>query len=228
MKNIIYLFKKLMLLYRYRHNIDRARAIDKYLRYIKFADVKGDYFEFGVYAGETFSYVYHSAQLREQSNLSFLAFDSFEGFSKVDTADDTGVLVQGGRSFSLEQFLKKLKKEKMDMLKVSVIPGWLEDTLAGSSKEKTEKIVGDRKVAIAYLDVDLYEPTKNALDYITERISDGAVLCFDNWFLLKGHPERGERKAFAEWAKENPSITVTPYDQYGWHGQSFIVNKPLE
>lgn len=227
MNSIIYFLRKIKILYRYRHNIDRARAIDKYLRYVKFAKVEGDYFEFGVYAGETFGYVYQSAQLRGQENMHFLALDSFEGFSEVSEADNTGVLVKGERAFPFDRFIEKLKREGVDMSKVSAIPGWFEDTLIGKDKEKTEKIVGNRRVAIAYLDVDLYEPTKTALNYITDRLSDGAVLCFDNWFLLKGHPERGEIKAFNEWVNENPNLIVNPYDQFGWHGKSFIVSRPL-
>ena len=224
MKNLKYYFQKIKLLLKYRNNYERTRAIDKYLRYIKFADVKGDYYEFGVYAGETFRYVYHSAQLREQSNLHFFAFHSFEGFSPVSDADNTGVLSQGGRSFPLNEFMKRIEKEKINLDKISVIPGWLDDTLQGSKKKETEEVVGNSKVAIAYLDVDLYEPTKVALDYIKDKLSDGALLCFDNWFLLKGHPERGEIKAFAEWQKENPDIIVTPYDQFGWHGKTYIVS----
>lgn len=224
MKNIIYFLKKISLLYRYRNNIDRARAIDKYLRYIKFSAVEGDYFEFGVYTGETFGYAYHSAQLRGQYKMHFLAFDSFEGFSEVNEADNTGVLVKGNRAFSFDEFIKKIKKDNLDLGKVSIIKGWFDQTLSKNS-ENTKNIVGDRKIAIAYMDADLYEPTKIALEYITDKLSDGAVVCFDNWFLLKGHPERGEIKAFNEWIKENPNLIVSPFDQFGWHGKSFIVNR---
>lgn len=227
MNSILYTFKKLRLQWRYRHNIDRARAVDKYLRYIKFAAVAGDYFEFGVYAGETFRYVYQSAQLRKQTDLHFCAFDSFAGFSAVSEADNTGVVTEGGRSFSLEQFMQKLDQEQVDRKKVTVIPGWLDDTLLGAGLTETEAAIGTRSIAIAYLDVDLYEPTKTALTYISDKLSDGALLCFDNWFLFKGHPERGEHKAFLEWQAEHPELIVAPYDQYGWHGKTFIVNRPL-
>jgi len=225
MTNILYTFKKIHLLWRYRNNLDRPRAVDKILRFVKFTNVEGDYFEFGVYAGETFRYAYHSAQLRKQLDMQFFAFDSFEGFSAVSEDDDTGVLTEGERSFPLGKFNAKLKKEKINMTKVHVVPGWLDDTLVGSAKESTDRVVGDSKVAIAYLDVDLYEPTKVALDYIFDKLVDGTILCFDNWFLLKGHPQRGEIKAFREWQEEHPELVITEYDRYGWHGIAFVVSK---
>lgn len=227
MKRLSYLYKKLSLLYRYRNNWERARALDRILRFVKFTKVDGDYFEFGVYAGNTFRYVYHSAQLRGQKDMRFFAFDSFAGFSAVSAADATGVLQEGERSFPLEKFNDLLEKEGIDQRKVSVIPGWLDDTLVGSQKAETDALVGKSKVAIAYMDVDLYEPTKVALNYITDKIVDGTVICFDNWFLLKGHPKRGERKAFTEWLAEHPELTVTEYDRYGWHGIAYIVSLPL-
>jgi hypothetical protein len=225
MTNILYIIKKINLFWRYRNNLERARAVDKMLKFVTFTKVEGDYFEFGVYAGETFCYAYHSAQLRKKSEMQFFAFDSFEGFSAVSEDDDTGVLTEGERSFSLENFNAKLKKEKMNMSKVQVIPGWLDDTLVGSAKESTDRVVGDSKVAIAYLDVDLYEPTKVALDYIFDKLVDGTILCFDNWFLLKGHPQRGERKAFSEWQTEHPELLITKYGSCGCLGMMFIVNK---
>ena len=84
-------------------------------------------------------------------------------------------------------------------------------------------VVEPRQVAIAWVDCDLYASTVPVLDFLTDRLAQGAILLFDDWFCFKGDPTVGEAKACAEWLERNPGITLIPWRQFNWAGQAFIV-----
>lgn len=219
--------KKVGLLIKNRNNRPRCRMLDLAMDFVRHSKVDGDYFEFGVYRGITFQYAYHSAQLRERKAMHFFALDSFQGFADPKGNDTTGVIVKGTRDCSEEEFCNIVRSHGVDMRKVHTIPGWFEQTLTGQGKQETKEKIGNRKAAVVYLDADLYEPTVLALDFLVDYLTDGTLLLFDNWFLFRGHPERGERRAFEEWCKKHPELIITPFNNFGWHGASFIVNLKL-
>ena len=64
------------------------------------------------------------------------------------------------------------------------------------------------KVSIIHIDCDLYEATKDALNLIRDKIQDGTIILFDDWFNFKASPTKGEQKAFFEFRQENPSISA--------------------
>lgn len=201
--------------------------LDRAMDFVRHNGVKGDYFEFGVYAGATFQYAYHAARARGLQDMRFHALDSFEGFSEPKGHDDIGHVVKGGRFCSEPQFLENVRRSGVPLSKVTTTKGWFSETLAGTKAIETNERLGDAKIALVWLDADLYEPTLAALNFLTPRLQDGTVMMLDNWFLFKGHPGRGERKALAEWQKKNPKITLTHFYNFSWHGASFIVNVPL-
>jgi O-methyltransferase len=201
--------------------------LERAMDFVRHNGVSGDYFEFGVYAGTTFQYAYHSAMARGLVNMRFHALDSFEGFSQPKGHDDIGHVTRGGRFCSKSQFLDNIRRSGVPLSKVDVTKGWFSDSLEAEGAKKTNKKLGDTKAGVVWFDADLFEPTLSSLNFITDRLQDGSVIIFDNWFLFKGHPGRGERKAFDEWRKKNPHILLTPFYHFGWHGTSFIVNLPL-
>lgn len=219
--------KKIALLVKNRNNRPRCKMLDLAMDFVRHSKVEGDYFEFGVYKGLTFQYAYHSAQMRELKLMRFFALDSFQGFADPKGNDTTGAIVKGTRNCPEIEFSKILKAHKVSMKKVCVIPGWFENTLIGEGRKETIKKIGKSKAAIAYLDADLYEPTVLALDFLVDYLTDGTLLLFDNWFLFRGHPNRGERRAFEEWREKHSEFIITPYNNFGWHGASFIINLSL-
>jgi hypothetical protein len=104
------------------------------------------------------------------------------------------------------------------------VKGWFSDTLNDETKERILTNVTSKKAALAYIDCDLFEPVIAALDFLTDLLVDGSVIIFDDWFFLRAHPNRGERRAFVEWQRKNPQFTVTEYAKFGWHGCAFIIN----
>lgn len=220
--------KKAQLLFANRDNLKRAGMLDVAMDFVRHNTVGGDYFEFGVYAGRTFQYAYHAARLRHLRQMKFYAFDSFEGFSQPNETDDIGHVQQGGRNCSEKQFIQNVTKAGVPKNAFSTFPGWFEQTLVGKDASETNERLGNAKISIAWLDADLYEPTRDALHFLTPRLQDGSVLIFDNWFLFKGHPDRGERRAFTEWKALHPELQVSEFYHMGWHGASFIVHPPIE
>ncbi len=220
-------WRKFVLIIQNKQNLYRCMMLDKAMDFVRHNDVIGDYFEFGVYAGATFQYAYHAARDRGLKKMKFHALDSFEGFSEPKGNDNIGLISEGSRNCSEEQFLFNVQKSGVPLSAITTTKGWFSNTLGGDGKQDTDKKFGNTKISVVWLDADLYEPTVSALEYLTPRLQDGSVMIFDNWFLFKGHPGRGERRAFAQWQQKNPEIIVTPFYNFSWHGTSFIINLPI-
>lgn len=54
----------------------------------------------------------------------------------------------------------------------SVHPGWVPDSFAG---------LEDSKIALAHIDLDLYQGTKGALDFVIPRLSDNGIIVVDDY-----------------------------------------------
>jgi hypothetical protein len=174
----------------------------------------GDYVEFGVFRGRTFSGACALAEERSL-NLHYWAFDSFEGLPAAE-----GEFVKGGWKSGLDQLLSQVKRHIRNASKLHVVKGWFSDSLT----EDNPALRGLAKVATAWVDCDLYESTVPVLNFLTNRLQDGSLIFFDDWFCLKGHPGRGEQRACREWLERNPQVRLTKYSKFGWHGRSFIVH----
>jgi hypothetical protein len=113
--------------------------------------------------------------------------------------------VKGDWKCGLDQFLSQVKRHVRDASKLHVVEGWFSDSLT----EDNPAVRGLDKVAIAWVDCDLYESTVPVLNFLTNRLQDGSLIFFDDWFCLKGHPDRGEQRACREWLERNPQVRLT-------------------
>lgn len=109
----------------------------------------------------------------------------------------------------------------MDQSRVRIVDGFYENTLTSERKQE----LGIKRVAIAWIDCDLYSSTVPVLDFLSDVLVDGAVLCFDDWYCFNGRPDRGEQRACAEWLNAHPQIKLVEYQNFHWAGRSFIVNR---
>jgi len=53
----------------------------------------------------------------------------------------------------------------------------------------------------------------------------GTVPMFNDVYRFNGHPELGERRAWAEFLSAHPEVLGTDYAKFGSAGQAFIVNR---
>jgi len=141
------------------------------------------YLEFGVYTGESSNFF--SSKLK----TSLHGFDSFEGFSEdwLGHAHGTG-------DFSLNKKIPNLNNN------VSLKIGWVQDTLPDFIKSNPEM-----KINFIHMDMDTYETSKFILKNIKPYLSNGAIICFDEFYNFEGW-KVGEFKAMSEVFSENEYI----------------------
>ncbi|WP_417620889.1 class I SAM-dependent methyltransferase [Parasphingorhabdus sp.] len=166
-----------------RQNLTRFLALYEIFKLIK--PVKGSIVECGVNHGfGTMSWAKFSAIL-EPVNLTrrIYGFDTFEGFPSVSESDKSqhsGHVKKGDLAADVLGELTSLvdiydsSRFLGHVNKVNFIKGDATNTIPDFI-EKNPHLV----VSLLFLDFDLYEPTKVALEHFLPRMPKGAVLAFD-------------------------------------------------
>ncbi|MEK6741633.1 MAG: TylF/MycF/NovP-related O-methyltransferase [Nanoarchaeota archaeon] len=184
--------------------------------FIALGKIEGDYAEFGVYEGHSFISAYKFAEQLEIKNMNFWAFDSFEGFPEIKGIDKEGIWKTGEYSYSLKNFMKTLRENRVDLNKVFTVKGFYSETLKKKYKMK--------KLAVAYIDCDLYESTKEVLGFIEPYLQEGTIIHFDDWNAFKGRPDKGEQKAFWDFVKRCKKFKFIEYYNSGYN-KTFLTLK---
>ncbi len=218
LKRIFHSLYRRIFIHSFMDEFVKLSALDEAIGISVNNQVEGDYMEFGVYRGDSFvraykNYEYISYSIGMNSifdNMSFIAFDSFEGLPDTKDENAPAQYFKGAYSASQNQFFSNLKKNGVDLNKVKAVKGFYDKSLT----EETKKKYGLSKVSVAYFDVDLYESTKQALDFITPMLQNGSVLVFDDWYRHKCLPDHGVQRACNEWLAENQGIKLAIVHRY--------------
>jgi hypothetical protein len=190
--------------------------------FVSASKLDGDYLEFGVFEGKTFIMAFHFAERSKLQSMRFYAFDSFQGLPEIKGDDlEFKQFSEGEYACSLDRFERTISKGGVELNKVKIIPGWYNEVL----NEKAKKELPINYAAIIWVDCDLYESTIPVLDFITDYLTSGTILIFDDWFCFRGNPNKGEQKATREWLRKHPEIEMVEYHKFGWRGNSFIIHK---
>ena len=179
--------------------------------------ISGDYAEFGVFKGHTTIEAWKASQRHGLRETKFWLFDSFQGLPEVSGEDADGPFVTAEFSFGRREYEQNLKKFDVDLNRTEIVEGYFDATLARTETE--------RKFAVVWIDCDLYESTVPVLDWLTDKLVDGAVICFDDWFTFSGRPDKGEQLATSKWLARNPHISLMPYRDFHWAGKSFLFHR---
>jgi hypothetical protein len=118
--------------------------------------------EFGVFSGRTIN-----ALAESLSGHSLWGFDSFEGLPETWRSE-------------FSQGVFKLDSLPAVRENVTLVKGWFDKTLPVF----LEKTKGD--VGFVHIDCDLYSSSKTVLGLLKDRLRDGAVLVFDEYFNYPG------------------------------------------
>ena len=139
--------------------------------------------------------VLHGAGLLAWSKLSsilepinhtrkIIGFDTFEGFPSIHEKDtlagDSSHFRKGGLKGSSYQSVLKaievydLNRPLQHIPKIEIVKGDLMETADRYVQDNPHLVVG-----LLYLDLDLYEPTKKALEVFVPRMTKGSIICFD-------------------------------------------------
>lgn len=207
----------------YRSVNRRFYAVEQIAEYLVGAQIAGDYAEFGVYRGATFLHAYRHLSPCF-AGMRFVAFDSFEGLPEPRGIDALSGYTSNFRKSEFrcteEEFRNALEGAGVDSRRVQVVKGWFHEIL----RPEREGEHGISKIAVAWIDCDLYESTVPVLDFLTHRLDVGSVLAFDDWRCFRNHPDFGEQKACREWLERNPGIRLNELFSFGWNGIVFSVS----
>ena len=108
-------------------------AIDEIVDYLASAQIAGDYLEFGVYNGQTFSHACRRFAEPPFRHMKCGALDSVEGLPKpagIDALDDyTGSFREAQFACSTDEFLANLTRTGVDLGRVTLVKGWFAESL---------------------------------------------------------------------------------------------------
>lgn len=196
-----------------------AKFFTKYELFQKILNVNGSIIECGsLHGAGTLAWAKMSAIFEPANHTrKIFAFDTFEGFPSVHAKDkDKGTfneLEEGGLTGSTEDSISEairifdLNRPISHIEKVELVKGDIMQT-ADQFVEENPQLV----VAMLYLDFDLYEPTKKALETFLPLMPRGAILAFDE---LNAKIFPGETRAVDEVVGlRNLEIKRFPFDSY--------------
>ena len=168
----------------------RSFVLQSSLRSI--GNIDGDLAECGVRQGRSTLFML-TADLRKRA---YHLFDSFEGLSKPgeEDRDTRGRVRWDAGDLRTDEALAR--KHLAGFENVHFHVGWIPDTFPE---------VADRRFAFVHVDVDLYEPTRDALLFFYERTNRGGLIVCDDYGSAKCP---GARKAFDEFFAERPEGVI--------------------
>lgn len=204
-------------LYR-RERLGRQEFFYNAFKALRFNGIDGDYAEFGSWGGITIALAYGESR-RHGHTARLWAFDSFQGLPTPSGVEDEHPEWRRGKmATNLEEFHAVCAANRIPRDVYSVVPGFYEDTLPQISPTDEPA-----NIALAYVDCDLYSSTKTVLEFLRPRLKHGMIVAFDDYFCWSPSQASGERKAMLELVSEDVRWEWVPYVQYGWHGQSFVL-----
>ena len=129
--------------------------------------------------------------LEAKPSAHYWGFDSFEGLSAPVPDVDGGYWSAGDLGVALETAADNLAEWQS---RVTLVKGWIPDCFGA--------VDGPPRLSISHIDVDLYQPTAEALEYCAGRtILGGMIVCDDYGFDTCP----GARQAIDEFLVSTPS-----------------------
>ena len=157
------------------YDLVRRDMIILLLRTIIENKIKGEIAELGVYKGETAKLIHHYCPDRTL-NL----FDTFEGFSEKDVSKENDQIrnsesVNNFKDTSVDSILRFIDPQNSN---VKVYQGYFPETV----NKKLEQTI----FSFVHLDADLFEPTKNGLEFFYPRVSSGGIILIHDYNAWPG------------------------------------------
>ena len=191
--------------------------------YSNILNVHGIVVEFGNRWGRNLALLSSLRNIFEPHNYGrrIVGFDTFEGFPKTAPEDGKDAVIKEGAlsvAPDYQDYLNQLLtvherlSPRPQLRRFETVKGDVEKTLPTYLKAHPETIV-----ALAYFDMDLYQPTKSAMKAIMPYLTKGSVIGFDE-LCVREFP--GETAALREVLDLSQHALVrSPYSNH----QSYIV-----
>jgi len=193
------------------------RFLTLYEIYKKLLNVKGSIVELGVFRGFSLTSWAKLSTIMEPENLirKVYGFDTFEGFPSIHDKDKTSEydhkighfytdvhqeLTELNDAYNKDRFLGHINK-------IELIKGDCMKTIPDFLEKNPHLLIG-----MLFIDLDLYEPTKFALEHFLPRMHKGSIIAFDE---LDNPQWPGETLALLESLNvKNIKIETIPGDPY--------------
>jgi hypothetical protein len=194
--------------------------------------LRGDYWEFGVYKGDSMlisSKQHQKFKFWNESQLKsnepwrvklakdylayepkFIGFDTFFGLPANNEKNSN--FDEGNFASSLESVKSKLEKV-INKNSLKLVQG---------DFTKLQYYPSSLPIAILYIDSDLYESALAALKLSEPYLQIGSVILFDEFHGFNSDDSKGERRALSEFLESSP-IKVDRWFDYHYGGRAFLV-----
>ncbi|MCC4619696.1 TylF/MycF family methyltransferase [Xanthomonas cassavae CFBP 4642] len=217
------------------HRNDALGALFRAWAYVHATQLAGDYYEFGVYRGNSLahawlSYRHHRRHLEHCARLpyrrkgtvsAFLAqrprfygFDTFVGMPANLEGEDS--LAAGSFFATQAQAQARCAAVGLKAPDLQLVPGLFTDNA---------QAIGRTPAAIVHMDCDLYSSAHDALTLIAPRLVQGSVMLCDDYDLFRADHQQGERRALQECAARF-GIAFEPWFAYAAASRAFLCHVP--
>jgi len=164
---------------------DLSRQLFMHEMYQRIIGVPGIVIEFGVRWGQNLALFSSFRGIHEPYNHTrkIVGFDTFAGFPTVHAKDGTAEIATTGAygvTDNYDEYLEQVLNYHESESPVSHMKKF--ELVKGDAGEQTEKYLiahPETIIALAYFDLDLYEPTKRCLQAIRSHLTKGSVIGFD-------------------------------------------------
>ncbi|MBU1727075.1 MAG: TylF/MycF family methyltransferase [Candidatus Omnitrophica bacterium] len=193
--------------YRYEFSPQQLFLMCNYIRETK--SVEGDIAEIGCYFGDTTVFLNKFMDF-EKIDKRYICVDTFTGFDKAAI-----------------DFEKKNREKTHDYRSAYIYNNkkWFEETMRLNGIKRVEVIRADicsydfcdnTKLSFTLIDLDLYSPTKSALEKVYRKLSKNGVIIVDDCRpSLQTHIFDGALAAYREFVKENNLQELYLLDKLG-------------
>jgi O-methyltransferase len=164
----------------------RFYSLHQMVEHVVNAEMMGDFVECGCWKGHS-SYIIAKIIANSKQPRTFHIFDSFEGGLSERQAQDGKAILGENFSSTEDELFNTLKG--FDFVKT--YKGWIPERF---------NEVADREFCFVHLDVDLYQPIKDSLEFFYPKIVKGGVIVLDD-YGYSAFP--GTKKATDEFLQNN-------------------------
>lgn len=162
--------------------------------YSKIVNVHGVVMEFGCRWGTNLAIMTALRGIYEpfNHNRKLVGFDTFEGLTEIGGSDKASEFIREGAYSTSQNYADELRKILKTLEQECPIPHITKHEIVQGDVRQTVPAYLERNpqtvIAMAYFDMDIYEPTKVALEAIMPYVTKGTILGFDemNWDVCPG------------------------------------------
>lgn len=200
----------------YTRRVFLKRFLAHYELYQKVVNLPGDIVELGVYRGATLLGWANFLEIRNMGDRhkKIVGFDNFKGFGDFDEKDgkekpEVGKQAGGFNSTEFEEQLRDainiFDHDRFIPYKprIHLVKGNIEETIPKYLEENP-----GMRIALLHFDVDLYKPTKVALEHMWDLVVPGGVVVFDEYGIP---PWEGESRAVDEFFADK-KVSIQRFD----------------